>query len=294
MPTLVDMHDEIIAMIMSNLQFIVLTKVLMTCKHLYGYRNYALSENETVQAFQYYNLNMCFMTVLFYSDIKYTDEMVYVIQPLKEASTRAIIYNTYRLLAFDNNYNENIENVVGWNALNLEYYYQLQNKLIHPEYYSNPANTAICEFLFNEFIHMYNWSYTNIDMFDIYQIIFCVRFKNFKLLVKIIEEMHIDAPTDRDTFVLICMNLIEFFTSLHAETSYNKNLKAAIVAVLYKFIYSTPIEYIGNMMQYSVIMQSDALGKQVDELKYAPKYFKKLVQTQMNNTKNKMIECADD
>ena len=210
---------------------------------------------------------------------------------IKYASNTSI-YNTYRLLAFDTIYHDCNVDVKRYNASTLKYYYDCQNRKMMPACYQHHRNVEHCKFIFSHFMFEYDWAYTCINTFDIYQIIFCIRFKKFKILEGIIKNMHVEAAPNEIAFKNICASLMNYITSIHDTTSYNKNLKATIIAVMFKFFYCTPLNLINEKLQKILVTVSDRLMMQINtELKYLPLYIKTLLIEQLSNV-HTMLQVA--
>jgi len=294
MSFILEMDDDIAGLIFENLQLITLMKVLMTCRQFYAQRKRAIANNATVFAYAQYNSDEKFMPVYAKSDIQYNDNMRLMLKHFLQASARAVILNTYKLLAFDNIYHNNDPCTMLWNKEVLLKYYEQQNSLMLGGIYVSTRDDEWCSKQLCKLFTTYCWSYTCIDMFDIYRIIFCVRTKKFKILVEIMQNMRIEAPQNKEVFINICRTLMHYIDILQSENSYGKNLQAVMVAILFRFAYHMPVSMLDKILQHMFINQADNLGEQIDRrIKYMPKYVKKALRQQLNNVKFKILAHGD-
>lgn len=267
MTTLTGLPQDITSLVLDNLQIVVLLKVLMTCKQLYAMRKYALSQNAVVRAYEKCDPNTPFICVLFQSDAEFDDNMNLEIKNNIGTSTRSVIYNTYKLFAFHNTYND------------CDAALMARNRDVLIGYYA----TCIGHTAFSTFMAMYNWNYTNIDIFDIYELTLCARKKNFRKCADIVNNMIIEPPRDLPTFTVICESLMRCI-----EYTYHKVLRAGLIAILFKFLLYVPISMINEKFKKVISMQCDVLSEQINDMKNAPKYLKKIFVVQLIAVKQRL------
>lgn len=288
MNTLQGLPDDMICLIMSNMHFVVLLKVLMTCKQLYAMRKTAIKENSTIQGFERCNPDTSFQRVFFNSDVEY-DQHMHPILKSTISSSPLCIYNTFKLYAFDNVYNDCDKTLMKANAFSMSCYYARQIAKMYPKQYCNDTIVWCSKNQFNRFIERYNWNYTNINLFDIYNIMFCVRCKNYRKISEIIETMQMAPPSESCIFIEICRSLMAVLTDINGSKSYDKNLKASIISIFFKFMLCVPMEFINDNMLNALFVQCDALGYQIDHLKYIPKYLKKTFRKPLDDLKRNIL-----
>jgi len=277
MITFIGVHEDIIELICQNLHCNSLLNVLMTCKHLYANRKHILANNAMISTYTKYNGS--FMSAYFASDITY-DDMQIDLKFVPSASSKEHVYNTYKMLAFHTKYYSVKSITIRCREL-LYYYYSRQMEERNYAYYATYCKSLRIASMFMSFMHRYNWLYTNIDLFDIYQCMFHIKFKNHRDLAHILQDMQIIAPQDIQTFLDICKSLSKYINnSYDTMQSCNKLIKAVMIYILYKFIEVSPLEFIEYKVR-NALVENAALQNEIMLLKYIPKYIKNIIREQI-------------
>lgn len=287
------MHEDIMSLILQDVHVSVVLNFLTTCKQFYAIRKNVLANNDMVCSFNKYD-TVNYISAYFASDVIYdTKNMRMNIKLITKASDKAVVCNTYKMLAFNTAYNDCTTGVVMDNRrLLYEYYSRQMEERIYGYYSTHPkadkAITNLCRFL-----TYYNWAYTNIDMFDVCQCIYHIEFKNNRLLAEVFNSIQVRAPQDITTFYEICKTMTGYINDdYYLQFQKNKLLKGVLVCILYKFLEVTPIDFIHVKLQKVLADNGANLAEQANKLKGVPKYIKNMLTKQLNVVITKFINNA--
>jgi len=275
------LNDDILIQIVNHLDIMCTINLLLTSKNLYDQRKILIENNQIYIAYKHVNKTSIIYALL-NSDIEYDlgvgynirhynkDNQPMCIKILKKPSSYEHIYNTYKLIVFNNIYND-----VCVNKLELSNYYMTQLKLSNPHIINFPI------FPFNRFLGYYNWNYTNINLYDVYQCMCYTYNKKYRIVESILNNMIIEPPVSLEVFVAICQTLIGYINSMQSYKTVIKMQKAVIITILYKFIDNVPSHInITEKLKNAIITKSAVLSQHVDEIKGVPRYIKNLFKSE--------------
>ena len=285
-----DMPEEIISAIFDNLHVIVLQRVLMTNKRLFLQRNYYIENNAITKAYYEYDKNVSFINAYLNSDIIYSElnNTLYVNNDITSESSNIRINNTCNLLIFNASYNIVMPYEVFDKKGYICNYFSNQIEKKYPEYSMTTKKAQNVVEVIKSFFNTYALN-TKIDLYDIYQCIFHVKYRKFKCLKEVFVSMKIRPPATSCEFNMIIKSFLNYLTSNPIMLdNRNKILKAVIISMLFQFIFKTPVELIGEKMKQVLFMQASALMQQIDNIKNIPKYIKLMLKNPLANVAIKL------
>ncbi len=140
----------------------------------------------------------------------------------------------------------------------------------------------VYETLFEHFIILYDWAkYTQINIFDIYEILYHAKLRNIRRLSNTIQNIVIYSVDNKAMFMNIMDALLKFWNTVDVYHVNKKLIKASMFYILYKFA-EINVDLLPKILGNAMINRSDVVIRQVMNVKI-PLYFKNVIIKQIDN-----------
>lgn len=271
---LLDIHNDLLAqMILKNVPIQTLSMFMSSCRTFHNQRKAYLDQNHTVGLYSEYDNNMCCL------DIHVNSHMFNMLMsPNATDVDSSKIENTTKITGFLYMLDEGRLDDESWSFYDNkcdQYYFSLINKQ-----YGYPYK-CICQ---NNLAQLYllNWWHTNINIYDLYKIIYHIAMRKYKNLKATLKQLKYIKTIDFKSTINF---LISFFESQYKKTTN----KIAILYIIYDYINmlieTTPFleDPHNEIFARTIVAKTDEFAVIIKDFKQFPKYIRQLVLDKMNS-----------